>query len=118
LFFDTAAVLDPQANAHRARNHTRPMTRPGELRRAWQSAGFSDVVETTLSIRMEFASFEDYWAPYVGKEGPGAEYVAGLPDAKRANLRDDVRSAYLDGEADGPRSYAATAGAVKGFALG
>jgi hypothetical protein len=33
-------------------------------------------------------------------------------------LRDAVRAAYLDGEADGPRSYAALAWAVKGIAAG
>jgi SAM-dependent methyltransferase len=116
IFFDTAAVLDPEANERRARNYTRPMTRPGELANAWRAAGFSDVAETTLSIRMEFASFDDYWAPYAGKDGPNAEYVATLSDAERARLRDAVRLAYVDGEPDGPRSYAAFAWAVKGIA--
>ena len=118
IFLDTAAMLDPRANERRARNYTRPMTRPRELANAWLAAGFSDVVETTLSIRMEFVSFEDYWAPYVGKDGPGAEYVAALSDAERARLRDAVRLAYVDGEPDGPRSYAAVAWAVKGIAHG
>ena len=90
------------------------MTRPGELARAWLAAGLTDVVETTLGIRMEFESFDDYWAPYGGKEGPQAEYVATLGDAQRARLRDAVRLAYVDGEPDGPRSYAALAWAVKG----
>jgi len=115
IFFDTAAVLDPKANERRARNYTRPMTRPGELAKAWRAAGFSDVVETTLSIRMEFASIDDYWAPCVGKDGPGAEYVVTLSDAERTRLRDAVRFAYVDGEPDGPRSYAALAWAVKGI---
>jgi ubiquinone/menaquinone biosynthesis C-methylase UbiE len=118
IFFDTAAVLDPRAHERRARNYTRPLTQPGELPNAWRAAGFSDVVETTLTIRMEFASFEDYWAPYLGKDGPGPEYVATLSDAERARLRDAVRLAYIDGEPDGPRSYAAVAWAVKGIALG
>jgi SAM-dependent methyltransferase len=118
IFFDTAAALDPKANERRARNYTRPMTRPGELANAWRGAGFSDVLETALSVRMEFASFEDYWAPHAGKDGPGAEYVAALSDAERARLRDAVRFAYLDGEPDGPRSYAAIAWAVKGIAPG
>jgi len=118
MFFDTAAMLQPQANERRARNYTRPMSRPGELAKAWAAAGFRDVVETTLSIRMEFASFEDYWGPYVGKDGPAAEYVGSLNDAERARLRDALRSAYVDGEADGPRSYAALAWAVKGIAPG
>jgi hypothetical protein len=94
------------------------MTRPGELAKAWLAAGFSNVVETTLSIRMEFASFDDYWAPADGKDGPQAEYVATLSYAERARLRDAVRLAHLDGEPDGPRSYAAVAWAVKGTAPG
>lgn len=116
MFFDTAAVLDPEAGARRARNYTRPLTRPGELARAWRDAGFKGVEETTLAIRMEFASFADYWAPFEGKDGPGAEYVATLDANARSRLREAVEAAYLDGEADGARSYAALAWAVKGTA--
>ena len=116
MFLDTAAALDPKASALRARSYTRPMTRPGELANAWRAAGFHDVVEVALSIRMEFASFDDYWTPFLGKDGPNAEYVATLGDIERARIRDAVRLAYVDGEADGPRSHAAIAWAVKGIA--
>ena len=118
MFFDTAAVLDPEANERRARNYTRPLTRPGELAHAWREAGLTGVVDTTLSIRMDYASFDDYWAPVDGKDGPHAEYAATLDAAARIRLREAVRLAYLDGEADGPRSYSATAWAVKGTAPG
>jgi ubiquinone/menaquinone biosynthesis C-methylase UbiE len=118
MFFDTAAALDPKASERRARNYTRPMTKQGELARAWREAGLRDVVETSLAIRMEFTSFEDYWAPYDGREGPAAEYVATLGKAERGRLIDSVRAAYMDGEPDGPRSYAALAWAVKGVAPG
>ena len=114
LFFDTAAALDPKANERRAKNYTRPMTRPGELGHAWRVAGLTDVVETTVAMRMTFASFDDYWAPYAGTEGPAAEYVATLSDADRSRLRDAVRRAYLDGDPDGERSYLANAWVVKG----
>ena len=90
------------------------MTRPGELAAAWRSVGLVDVIETTLMIRMDFESFEDYWLPYEGKEGPQAEYVSSLDGEQRSRLREAVRQAYVDGEADGPRSYAALAWAVKG----
>jgi len=116
MFFDTAAALDPKANERRARNYTRPLTRPGELGRAWREAGLQEVVETSLGIRMEFNSFADYWAPYDGKDGPAAEYLATLGKAERARLVEAVRAAFLDGEPDGPRSYAALAWAVKGIA--
>jgi SAM-dependent methyltransferase len=116
MFFDTAAVLDPRAAERRARNYTRPMTRPGELVAAWRTAGFLDVTETVLQIRMEFASFSDYWTPYLAKDGPASEYMSLLSDEERVRLEAALRSAYLDGEPDGPRSYAASAWAVKGIA--
>jgi SAM-dependent methyltransferase len=114
LFFDTAAALSAKGNERRARNYTRPLTRPGELASAWRRAGLVEISDAMLTIRMEFASFDDYWAPYIGKDGPGAEYMASLDAPERAALEEKIRLAFLDGEADGPRSYAATAWAVKG----
>jgi SAM-dependent methyltransferase len=114
LFFDTAALIDPQANTRRARLYTRPLTRPGELARVWQAAGLTDVVDGMLTMRMDFDSFDDYWAPFEGKDGPIAEYVGTLDASTKARVRDAVQLAYLDGEADGPRSHAATAWVVKG----
>jgi SAM-dependent methyltransferase len=116
IFFDTAAALDPKAGERRAKNYTRPLTRPGELAGARRHAGFVDVSETMLHIRMEYASLADYWAPYLGKDGPGAEYVATLGPDERSRLEHALRAAYLDGEPDGPRSYAALEWAVKGIA--
>ena len=118
LFYDTAAALDPAANERRARNYTRPMTRPGELVAAWHRAGLADIRGATLTIRMEFASFLDYWTPYLGKEGPGADYIATLSPPQLERLQEMVRAAYLDGEADGQRSYAASAWAVAGTVPG
>ena len=115
MFFDSAAVLFSSANERRGRNYTRPMTRPGELAQAWRAGGLGDVQDTMLTIRMEFASFDDYWAPIEGKDGPMAEYFATLDAGQKERLRDVVRAAYVDGEADGARSYAATAWAVKGI---
>src|SRR5262249_958877 len=36
ILWDTAAILDASVNELRARNYTRPMTRPGELASAWR----------------------------------------------------------------------------------
>jgi len=114
MFWDTAAMLDERAVERRARMYCRPMTRPGDFTRAWQGAGFRDVVEDAITIRMTYSSFDDYWSPMEGKDGPFAEYVTALPATERARLREAVRAAYVDGEPDGPRSYAATAWAVRG----
>jgi hypothetical protein len=115
MFLDSAAALYPSADERRWRAFARPMTRPGELAEAWRSAGLIDMRDTMLTIRMDFASFRDFWTPYEGKDGPGAEYMATLDDGQRDRLRDVVRAAYVAGEPDGPRSFAATAWAVAGI---
>jgi SAM-dependent methyltransferase len=114
MFWDTAAMLDQRAVERRAKVYSRPMTRPGDLTRAWRDAGFDDVVDGMITIRMDFAGFEDFWSPFEGKDGPFAEYVGSLSTGQRVKLRDAVRLAYIDGEPDGARSYASTAWVVKG----
>jgi SAM-dependent methyltransferase len=116
MMLDTAAAIDSGAAELRARSLTRPMTRPGELAAAWRAAGLRDVAETSLQVRMEFAAFADFWEPFTGKEGPIAAYIGSLGGELRSRVEAAVRAAYLDGEPDGPRSYAALAFAVKGVA--
>lgn len=114
MLLDTAAVIDPTANERRAKHCTRPLSRPGELEQAWRAAGFTDVVQDMLSIRMDFTGFADFWAPFEGRDGPFAEYISSLTPKMKADIRSAVERAYLDGDPDGPRSYVATAWAVKG----
>jgi SAM-dependent methyltransferase len=114
MIFDAAAMLLQSGREARAATYTRPMSRPGDLARVWHGAGLTNVVQDMRTIRMDFSSFADFWTPMEGKEGPVAEYVGSLSTDARARLRDMVRLAYLDGEGDGPRSYAATAWVVKG----
>jgi hypothetical protein len=64
---------------------------------------------------MDFESFDDYWGPWLGGQGTVGAYVTSLPDAKRQTLEKYVRMAYLAGGSDGPRSFAATAWAVRGI---
>ena len=116
IFFDTAAAIDPEAEKNRSRYYTHPMTRPGELAAAWRDAGFTDIGESYLTILMEFANFADYWAPVTGKDGPLAAYVNSLAPDMRERFRAALHAAYCGGEADGPRSYAASAWAVRGVA--
>jgi ubiquinone/menaquinone biosynthesis C-methylase UbiE len=114
MIFDAAAMLDPRGQAARASAYTRPLSRPGELARAWQAAGLRDVVQDMRTLRMDYGSFADFWTPADGSEGPIAAFIGSLDAAAKARLRKAVRSAYLDGEVEGPRSYAATAWVVTG----
>jgi len=63
-------------------------------------------------IRTEFASFDDYWWPFDGVDGPIPAYLSQQPAEMKARIKDAVREAFLDGEDDGPRSYVAVAWAV------
>jgi ubiquinone/menaquinone biosynthesis C-methylase UbiE len=114
MFFDTAAVIDPNAARYRAVSCTREMSRREGLLKAWRNAGLVNVEAESLTIRMDFESFLDFWSSIDGRDGPYAGYLGTLADDTKRTLRQLVGAAYLDGEPDGPRSYAATAWAVKG----
>lgn len=116
MIFDTAALLSADGASVRMQAYGRRMRRPGELSRAWREAGLVDVIEGALTIRMEFASFADFWAPAETHEGPIAAYVNSLDQQARTKLRRSVELAYREGESDGPRSFAAAAWVVKGRA--
>ncbi len=113
-FLDTAAPLDEGAAALRARQFSGPFTGPGEFGAAWRAMGLRAVAETSLTIRMAFASFDDYWRPWLGGQGTIGAYVTGLAAERRALVERHVRLAYLAGGEDGPRSFAATAWTVRG----
>jgi SAM-dependent methyltransferase len=114
MVFDTAAMLDCNGETVRAKAYARPLCRPGELAGAWHDAGLIDVTQDMLTIRMDFLSFADFWGPAESKEGPVAAYVGTLHAAAKSTLRDAVQLAYLNGDPDGARSYAATAWVVRG----
>ncbi|ASR05941.1 class I SAM-dependent methyltransferase [Rhizobium leguminosarum bv. viciae] len=114
MMWDTVAMLDENALALRRRYCFQPMMRPGEMKESFIAQGLADVEETSLLIRMEYLSFEDYWDPIAAGEGPLGKYVAGLDPAKRTAADAAVRAAYEAGEPDGPRSFAAVAWACQG----
>ena len=116
LFFETVRAVDPEAERSNAIPRRRPLTGEGELRAAFEAAGFMRVVDTMLTIRMDYAGFEDFWQPMVHGQGEFAGYFDALPAPRRDRLKDAVRLAYLNGEADGARGFASTAWAVKGCA--
>ncbi len=114
LFWDTAAALDPQAGAARDRLFAHPLAMPEGLVELWRTVGLRAVERGSLTIRMDFADFDDYWQPLLGGQGPFGAYVASLSERRRSRIRARVRAAFLAGAPDGPRSLTATAWAVRG----
>jgi ubiquinone/menaquinone biosynthesis C-methylase UbiE len=112
-FWEEAVALDPSVEAQDEKHM--PLCQQGALGDAWREYGFSDVVEQALTISQEYASFDDYWLPFLAGVGPSGAYVAGLDEAPRAALRDRLR-ARLVGSTDGPFALSARAWAVRGTA--
>ena len=114
MFADTAAVLDPSGEAYRAKQFSARFTGADEFATEWTRLGLSDVEQTTLMIRMEYESFDDYWQPWLGGQGPAGAYVTSLGEDERRRLGHHLRLAYLGGRPDGRRSLTAAAWAVRG----
>jgi hypothetical protein len=114
IFWDTAAALDPEADLSRGRLFSSPLTGPGELAAAFGEVGLRQVQPASLTIRMEYADFSDYWEPIANAQGPVGDYVKRLSPDQLDTLATAVRRAYLGGGADRPRSMAATAWAARG----
>ena len=60
--------------------------REGQLARLFEQAGLHDVESTVLTVRVRFASFEDWWEPFTLGVGPAGAYVAHLDATGRAEL--------------------------------
>lgn len=114
MVVDTAAMLSEGGRQMRARYCFQPMMQPGEMKRAFVEQGLADVTETELTIRMDYRSFDDFWAPIAAGEGPLGKYVAALEAVERERVDGAVRDAYQAGRPDGPRSFASVAWACRG----
>jgi SAM-dependent methyltransferase len=65
--------------------------RRGHLAELSEAAGLRDIEETTLSVRLEHATFEDWWEPFTLGVGPAGVFVSGLDANRRARLRELCR---------------------------
>jgi SAM-dependent methyltransferase len=115
MFWDTAAGVDRKAAAARDTLFSAPLALPDGLADLFASVGLGRIERTSITVRMDYASFDDYWQPLCGGQGPVGTYLAGLPSDLRARIQAAVATAYRSGSPDGPRSMTATAWAVRGL---
>ena len=114
IFWDTAAGIDPKAGAARDKLFSDPLALPDGLVSLFTAAGLDQVERTSITIRMDYANFADYWQPLCGGQGPVGTYLTALAPDLRARIERAVAAAYRSGAPDGPRSLTATAWAVRG----
>jgi SAM-dependent methyltransferase len=113
IFWDEAVTLNPAADPRDERHM--PLCRPGEPVALWRKHGLRNSVEVALTIQMRFSSFDDYWSPFLGQQGPAGTYVATLSPRDREALRRQLRKRLLRNGADHAMALGARAWAVKGI---
>ena len=113
LFWDAAIDLDPAASSL-DEGQRFPLCRPEPLMKLFTSAGLMSVETTAIEIPTPFASFEDYWQPFLGGQGPAPAYAMSLDKGARARLRAHLGE-RLPVQADGSISLVARVWAVRGF---
>ena len=112
VFWDEAVALTPAAAAKDERNM--PFCRRGELAALWREQGLQDVVEEGLTVETRFASFDDFWMPFLEGQGPAGAYVASLSGVDREALRLRLRRRLLGAGPDKAIIMHARAWAVRG----
>jgi SAM-dependent methyltransferase len=110
-FWDAAAELDPAA-ARMDEGARFSVCRPEALTELFESAGLRGTEVTAIDVTTLFASFEDYWRPFLGGQGPAPAYAMALDAPIRARLRDAIRG-RIPLQTDGSISLTARAWAIR-----
>ncbi len=110
-FWDAAVELDP--NAAKLDEGIRfPVCRQEKLVELFAGAELDAVEATAIDIATPFASFDDYWQPFLGGQGPAPAYAMSLDEAARVRLRDRIRE-RIPVQADSSISLTARAWAIR-----
>jgi SAM-dependent methyltransferase len=88
VYWEAVRELDP---ASEGEAHLAGATE-GDLTRLFEQAGMTGVAEEPLTVRVEHATFEEWWEPYTLGVGPAGSYIAGLAPEAREELREKCRA--------------------------
>ena len=107
-FWQAVRELDPaeEGEGNLAGGHE------GHLTELLTQAGLRDVEETALPIRVEHATFEEWWEPFTFGVGPAGVYVQSLDANGQGDLREHCRALLPNA----PFEFTARAWAARGRA--
>ena len=111
-FWEEAVASNPGA-ASLQEGRRFPLCEPPALASLFRNAGLTDVDVHPLDISTDFATFDDYWNPFLRGTGPAPSYVASLDPGDRELLRERLRQ-RLQAATDGRIDLRARAWAVRG----
>lgn len=109
-FWDAATRLDPNSASLDESNRF-PICDPDHLTDLFDASEFLNIETTDLVAPTAFESFEDFWNPLLGGQGPAPSYVMSLGERDREKLKRSLQETLApDG---GDFSLNARAWAVK-----
>ena len=111
-FWDAALEVYPEGRAldEAARF---PLCQPEPLKALFQAAGLTSVRVYSIDMPTVFRDFDDYWLPFLGKQGAAPTYLASIKGQVRNGIRDELK-VRLPASADGSIALTARAWAVQG----
>jgi SAM-dependent methyltransferase len=86
-YWEAARELDPATEGE----SNLAGAREGELTELFGEAGIRDVEETALPVRVEHATFEEWWEPFTLGVGPAGAHFARLDPEAQRQLRELLR---------------------------
>lgn len=112
LFWDAAVGLDERAKPlHESRRFYSANT--DYLQSIFCQAGITDILTAPVEIETRFDSFDDYWQPFLGGQGPAPTFVQSLEEGNREQLKALLKDRLLI-QSDGSIELFARAWAVRG----
>ncbi|HET6331711.1 MAG TPA: class I SAM-dependent methyltransferase [Polyangiales bacterium] len=112
VFWDEARALEPGVGARDEANM--PLCREGALATLWKQEGLLNVQASPLMAALQFASFDDYWSPFLLGQGPAGAHVASLSREQQAQLEQRLRTRLLGEGPDRVIEMPSRAWAVRG----
>ena len=111
-FWDAAVTLNPAAKKL-DEGERFPICNSGGLLQLFRDAGLRQTEARAVDAPTAFRSFDDYWTPFLGGQGPAPGYAMSLNEEQRAELRELIRS-RLPIKSSGEIELIARAWAVRG----
>jgi SAM-dependent methyltransferase len=113
-FWDAAIAVNP-GDARLDQAERFPICQPEPLRALFERGGLRSVVARPIEIATVFQDFDDYWGPFLGRQGSAPTYLASVSDDMRERIRAHLK-ARLAPAHRGPIELTARAWAVQGVA--
>lgn len=110
-FWDAAVQLDPNFDAL-DEGLRFPLCRPEALTELFAVAKLEHIEVRAIDIPTLFASFEDYWSPFLGGQGSAPAYAMLLDESARLRLRESLKE-RIPVLSDGSISMVARAWAIR-----